>query len=108
MTIPDYQTLMLPLLKIAADKKEHSKEDAMNILAEQFRLTEAEKKVLLYGNKQGLFNKRVALARTILQKAGLITSTRWGNILITERGLELLKTNPGQLNDSLLRRYVAV
>jgi restriction system protein len=47
MPIPDYQAVMLPLLKIAADGKEHQIQDATNALAEQFRLTEEERKELL-------------------------------------------------------------
>ena len=44
MAIPDYQTLMLPLLKYAADRKDHSVREAVDALAEQFKLSEEEKK----------------------------------------------------------------
>lgn len=105
MTIPDYQTIMLPLLKIAADRKEHSKHEVVNILANQFHLTELERKLLLYSGKQELFDNRVGWARTYLIKAGLIISTRWGYFSITDKGLELLKTNPPKIDINLLRKY---
>ena len=105
MTIPDFQTIMLPLLKIASDRKEHSKHEAVNILANQFHLTESERKVLLYSGKQELFDNRVGWARTYLKKAGLINNTRWGYFSITDRGIELLKTNPSKIDVNLLRRY---
>lgn len=105
MAIPDYQTLMLPLLKIAADRKEHSKHEVVNILANQFHLTESERKALLYSGKQEIFDNRVGWARTYLKKAGLVRSTRWGYFTITDRGLELLKTNPPKIDIYLLRKY---
>ena len=45
--IPDYQTCMLPLLKYAADNKEHKLADAVEDLSNQFGLTEEERKELL-------------------------------------------------------------
>ena len=43
MPIPDFQTIMLPLLQMAADGKEHKLHDAVDQLAKQFSLTEEEK-----------------------------------------------------------------
>ena len=43
MAIPDYQTLMLPLLELAEDQKEHNIKDAVNILSEKYNLTEQER-----------------------------------------------------------------
>ena len=105
MSIPDFQTIMLPLLRIASDRREHSKHEAVNILADQFNLTESERKVLLYSGKQELFDNRVGWARTYLKKAGLINNTRWGYFSITDRGIELLKTNPPKIDVNLLRKY---
>jgi restriction system protein len=105
MTIPDYQTIMLPLLKVIADKKEHSKQEVVSTLANFFKLTEKERKVLLYSGKQELFDNRVGWAKTYLKKAGLINSTRWGYFTITDRGLALLKTNPSKIDVSLLKKY---
>ncbi len=105
MTIPDFQMIMLPLLKIASDRKEHSKQEAVNILANQFHLTEVERKVLLYSGKEELFDNRVGWARTYLKKAGLINSTRWGFFSITEKGIELLKGNPTKIDVNLLKKY---
>ncbi|OGD52460.1 hypothetical protein A3K80_00045 [Candidatus Bathyarchaeota archaeon RBG_13_38_9] len=59
----------------------------------------------MYSGKQELFDNRVGWARTYLKKAGLINSTRWGYFSISDRGLELLKTNPPKIDINLLRRY---
>ena len=46
MPIPDYQTLMLPVLRVIGDDREHSPHEVMTQLAEQFHLTEAEREQL--------------------------------------------------------------
>jgi restriction system protein len=105
MTIPDYQTIMLPFLKIAGDGKEHSKREALDKLAADFKLTESELRELLPSGKQELFDNRVGWARTYLKKAGLIDSPSRGYFRITERGLDLLKQNPTKINGKILRQY---
>lgn len=62
MTVPDYQTIMLPLLKLVSDNNEHRFRDAVNALADHFHLTEDERKELLPSGQQPLFNNRVGWA----------------------------------------------
>jgi restriction endonuclease Mrr len=54
--IPDYQSVMLPLLKYAGDKEEHHIRDAIERLADEFKLTEEERKKLLPSGLQAIFN----------------------------------------------------
>jgi restriction system protein len=103
MAIPDFQTIMLPFLKYAGDRKEHSKHETTDFLANVFHLTESERRVLLPSGKQELFDNRVGWARTYLKNAGLITGTRWGYYIITERGMAVLKQNPGTIDINFLR-----
>jgi restriction system protein len=105
MAIPDYQTLMLPLLRLAGDNREHSIREAIDRLSNEFNLTDDEKKELLSSGKQEVFNNRVGWARTYLKKAGLIEITRWGYFRITERGIELLKKNVPKIDVRLLYKY---
>lgn len=67
MRIPDYQTVMLPLLKIAADGKEHNVRDAIQTLAANFGLSEADQKELLPSGSEAIFGNRVGWARTYLK-----------------------------------------
>ena len=62
MAIPDYQSLMLPLLQFAADGREHTKREAVAALGQQMGLTAEERSVLLPSGRQGLFDNRVAWA----------------------------------------------
>jgi len=70
MAIPDYQTIMLPLLKFAGDGKVHSKHEAVECLANEFELIEEERKELLPSGTARLFGNRVAWTRTYSLKAG--------------------------------------
>lgn len=80
MAIPNYQTMMLPLLKYASDGQEHSLRAAIEALATTFNLSEAESKELLPTGQQTVFDNRVGWTRTYLKKAGLLESPRRGVI----------------------------
>lgn len=83
MAVPDYQSLMLPLLKYAGDGEEYKIRDAIEHLAEELRLSEEEKRELLPSAQQGVFNNRIGWACTYLKKAGLLDSGRKGYFSIT-------------------------
>jgi len=103
--IPDYQSIMLPLLKLTSDKKEHKINDAVDQLADQFKLTDEERKELLPSGQTFIFGNRVAWARTYLKKAGLLDSPKRGIVLITKRGQDILKSNPKEINISTLKQF---
>lgn len=105
MPIPDYQTLMFPLLKVVEDKKEYTLKEAVEILAIEFNLTEEERTELLPSGQAFLFSNRVGWARTYLKKAGLLDSPKRGILSITPRGLNLLKTNPDRIDNKTLKQY---
>jgi restriction system protein len=105
MAIPDYQSLMLPVLKLAGDGQEHSLRQAIETLADQFQLTEEERRQLLPSGRQPAFDNRVGWARTYLKKAGLLQSPRRAYFSITQRGSDVLEENPPEINAAFLRRY---
>ena len=57
MAIPDYQTCMLPFLRLLGDGQEHSLRDAEEALAANFKLTETERAELLPSGQQGIFTR---------------------------------------------------
>jgi restriction system protein len=105
MAIPDYQSIMLPLLKFAGDRKEHSLREVIEALADEFNLTNEERKELLPSGRQATFDNRVGWARTYIKKAGLLKSTRRGYFQITERGLDVLEQNPPEIDAAFLRQF---
>ena len=105
MAIPDFQTLMRPLLEMATDGKEHTLAEAREKLAEGFKLTEEEIANLLPSGRTPRFTNRVAWAKVYLGQASALESPRRGVFRITDRGLELLKTVPGRITIKDLQRF---
>ncbi|MGK7932309.1 MAG: restriction endonuclease [Microcystaceae cyanobacterium] len=105
MTIPDFQTIMLPLLKYTGDKQEHSLRETIEYLADSFHLSDAERRQLLPSGQQPTFDNRVGWARTHLKKAGLIETTRRGYCKITNRGLDVLQQSLLEINVDFLNQY---
>jgi restriction system protein len=91
MPVPDYQTLMRPLLQYAADGGEKNVREAIKKLANEFELSEQERNQLLPSGKQTLLENRVHWARTYLNKAEAIRNTRRSHFAITDRGRQYSK-----------------
>lgn len=105
MAIPDYQSIMQPLLAYAGDGQEHSLRETIEALADEFELTDDERRRLLPSGQQATFDNRVGWARTYMKKAGLLESTRRGYYRITDRGRDVLKHHLSELDSAYLRRY---
>ena len=105
MAIPDFQTLMLPLLRHLADGAAHEKQDTVDTLASQFNLTDAERAQLLPSGKQTVFRNRVAWAKSHFKRAGLIESPQRGVYQITERGRDTLAKNPERIDLRFLDQF---
>ena len=106
MAVPDYQSVMLPLLRFAAQKgTEISKSEAVEALAKELCLTEDDLKEMLPSGIQATFVNRVSWASTYMKKAGLLEATRRGFYQITDRGKDLLKKQPKTINVKLLKQY---
>lgn len=103
--IPDYQSLMLPLLKIAGDGAEHRISDVITLLGVQLKLSDAELSEMLPSGKQTIFSSRVHWAKTYMAQSKLLEITRRAHFRITERGREVLAENPGKIDLQLLERF---
>jgi restriction system protein len=105
MSIPDYQSLMLPLLKIAGDRNEHLFRDAVEDLSNQFGLSDSDRRETIPSGTQPLIYNRVGWARTYLKKAGLLESNKRGYFHITKRGINVLSQDPTEINVAFLRQF---
>lgn len=103
--VPDFQTLMLPLLQLAADGQEHRLSEAIEALAHEFRLSDADRRELLPSGKQSKFVNRIGWAVTYLRKTRLLEGTGKGRFRITERGLEELRTPPPRIDLRYLEKF---
>jgi restriction system protein len=104
MSIPDFQTLMLPVLKAAVDGEVRIS-DVVNRLASDFSLTLEERANLLPSGRQTTFANRVHWAKSYLGKAGLITLTRRAHFRITDKGREVLVSPPERIDIRFLGRF---
>ena len=105
MSIPDFQTIMLPLLEVASDEQEHYIHDAVEKLATYFKLTEEEKTKLIPSGQQPRFYNRISWARTYLKKAGLIENPKRGYFKITSRGKDVLNSKPTRIDMKFLKQF---
>ena len=87
MPIPDYQTLMLPLLRTLADGRERSVREARERIATEFGLSEEELRQTVPSGKKLLFADRLSWATTYMKQVGLLASPHRGVYRITPRGL---------------------
>jgi len=102
LAIPDYETLMLPLLKHISDGDTYSISELHRALADEFRLSESERTQLRPSGKGPLFRSRVHWARAYLLKAGLLKSEARGTVRITSRGKQVLEESLPSLSTRLL------
>ena len=105
MAIPDFQSLMLPLLKFAADGKEHAAREATDSLSQLFQLSDEEKEQLLPSGQQTIIGNRVYWALTHLKHGGILESTRRGYFKISQRGLGVLQHNPSRIDLRFLSQF---
>jgi restriction system protein len=104
MAVPDYQSLMLPVL-LASTIGEVRIGDAVDRLADQLNLTPEDRAQLLPSGKQTLLGNRVHWAKTYLTKSGLLESTRRGHFRITERGQQVVASHPSRIDNEFLNQF---
>lgn len=105
MSIPDFQTLMRPLLEIAADGKARPMKEARRILAERFKLTPDELSTLLPSGRTQVFVNRVAWAKVYLSAAGLLETPQRGFFSISARGQAALQKAPERITIRYLEQF---
>lgn len=101
MAIPDYQTLMLPVLRLIGAGAENV-DQCLPTLKEEFAVSDEEAAELVPSGRVTVLRSRAHWARTYLSKAGLLASPRRNRHVITPRGQEVLAANPGQINNAFL------
>lgn len=105
MPIPDYETLMLPLMHFTEDGKEHSLKEVTLHLADLFKLTAEEREQRIPSGQASYIQNRTGWAKTYLKKAGLLSSPKRGLIEITDRGREVLAQKPERINREFLEQF---
>ena len=106
MAVTDFQSLMLPLLRLAGDGMDHTFKDAVEAIAIEFSLTPEERNELLpSSSRTTLFYNRLAWAKTHMTMAGLLQAPRRGVFCITQRGRELLVSQLARIDMKTLQQF---
>ena len=107
VSIPDFQSIMLPLLQAHLDGKEHRNRDLVAGLAERFGLSEEEQRAMLPSGRGKLFANRVGWAKTHVMQAGFLASRARAISVITPLGREVLERHSERIDLSVLKHYPA-
>lgn len=107
MAIPDYQAVMLPLLRLLGDGQERRLKDLYGEIARLFQLTEEEIAQKLPGGTNRTLVNRVGWAKTYLKAAGLLEQPARGMVRVTAAGREFLARNSQTLTSKMLEEYPA-
>ncbi len=105
MGVPDFQSLMLPMLDLASDQKEHSLAEARETLSRKLGLSEEDRAQLLPSGHQTVLANRVAWAKVYMQRAGVLTSAKRGHFQISPRGIQVLADKPQRIDIKLLDQF---
>ncbi len=104
MAVPDFQSMMLPLLEAIADGAEHLNSAAYDSVAKRMKVAEEDLQLMKAGGQKTVFYDRAAWGKTYLKKGGLIQSPKRGTIQITESGQRVLKSKPAKIDLRFLKQ----
>ena len=105
MSVPDFQTMMLPFLRFAQEQAEISTREVIPFLTNHYNLSEEEVAEQIPSGYQTKLSNRVSWIFAHLQKAKVVEKTRRGFYKITVRGNELLKQNPERIDLKTLKQF---
>jgi len=106
MAVPDYQTLMLPILRHLGDGQiRRVVPDVTDPIAEEFHLTPEDREQMLPSGLQATFVNRVHWAVTYMAKAGLIARPSRGRVVMTDVGRDALAKAPTKIDVNFLMAY---
>ena len=105
MAVPDFQSIMRPMLEHLADGKVHKNRETNEFLAEHFQLSEEELSQMLPSGYAKIFDNRIGWAKTHLKGAGLIESPARAMYRITQRGLDALSQTDQLINLAYLKQF---
>ncbi len=103
--IPDFQTLMRPVLALLGDGEVRRSRDVKNAMADQFGLSESERAEMLPSGRQRIIDNRVGWALTYLAQSGLTDRPSRGHVRITDDGRVALGQYPERIDMKVLEAY---
>src|SRR5690606_14275093 len=103
--IPDYQTLMQPVLLALGDGRERTVREIRDLVAAHLELSDDDLRELVPSGQKPLFHDRVSWAIGYMKQAGLLGRPKRGVYVITDRGAEVLRRHPNRIDNTVLERF---
>ena len=103
--LPDFQTIMLPLLESLKEGKELAVSQIHDALAAYFELTDEELTERLPDHEHPLFSQRINDALQHLRKADLLSTTKLDHAVITPLGKQVLHRRLNSIDTNYLKRF---
>lgn len=105
VAIPDFQTLMRPVLVAVQGDEPKSNAQIRDTVATALNVSDGDRQVMLPSGKQEVFTNRVAWATTHMVQAGLLIRPQRGRHLLSERGKQVLQQNPDRVDLHVLAQF---
>ena len=107
MSVPDFQSLMLPSLKALSGGAETPISDVRSRVVASENLSDEDLREMIPSNRQTVFTNRISWAVTYMERAGLVERVGRAVYRLTEEGQRLLRQSPARVDMKVLRRYPA-
>ena len=105
VSIPDFQTLMRPVLVAVDGEVPKSHAQIRDVVAPVLGVSDEDRQVMLPSGTQALFTNRVAWAISHMTHAGLLVRPERGRYLLTERGRKVLHDHPDRVDMTVLAQF---
>ena len=105
MPVPDFQSLMLPILKALSENEETSNSKIRNRVMTSEGLTVSDTEEMLPSGKQSILTNRVAWALSHMRRAGLVHRARRGVYKLSPEGTKLLSNDRHRVDMKTLKGY---
>lgn len=105
LAVPDFQSFMLPVLKVTADGKEHTLTELRARLSSEMGLSSDDLEEKLPSGTQSKYTHRLNWSTVYLSKAGALSRVRRGVVMITDRGRQLLSQSSTRITVKMLQQY---
>ncbi|MCI6151968.1 MAG: restriction endonuclease [Fusobacterium perfoetens] len=102
--IPKYNEMYREILEVLKNGEAYPFKEVKELVAEILSLSEEERNERLESGKKK-YDDRISWGCTYLKRAGLVENTKRGVVRITNKGLELLESNPEKIDNNLLSTY---
>lgn len=105
MAIPNYQILMLPVLKSIEGNELLQYSKLVELVTNQFNFSQDEKKEMIPSGKTTVLKSRIGWAKSYLKQAGLLFYPKRGFVSLTPVGKEVLSKSPKIIDTNYLKQF---